>query len=364
MVFQGKIPDETRAFVRIAKKYRGMRQSEIMERCGVSRSMVYRILKGVNTMQRSRARHKRKLAGRPRKLSGRQERLLLRQISTLREEDGNFTVKRLMERAGLNMREVSCRTVQRFLRSHGYRYLNSRKKGVLLNTDFKRRVQFAKAMRKDYNSSVWTEKIAFYVDGVSFIHKNNPYDQARAPKGKIWCRPQEGLARGCTAKGAHCGSGGRLVKFFVAISYGKGVILCEQYNSLNGRYFKTLIEREFQRMFRESQKASKLFIQDGDPSQNSALARAALKRVGAKLLAIPPRSPDLNPIENIFNIVKRILEADAIKKNISYETYEQFSERIVETFKKLDHTLIDRTIASMNKRIDAIIGNKGSRTKY
>ena len=58
-------------------------------------------------------------------------------------------------------------------------------------------------------------------------------------------------------------------------------------NRLNGRYFKTLIEREFQRMFRESQKASKLFIQDGDPSQNSALARAALKRVGAKVLAIP-----------------------------------------------------------------------------
>ena len=78
-------------------------------------------------------------------------------------------------------------------------------------------------------------------------------------------------------------------------------------------------------MFRESQKASKLFIQDGAPSQNSALARAALKRVGAKLLAIPPCSPDLNPIENIFNIVKRILDADAMKKNISYEMYKQFS---------------------------------------
>ena len=83
-------------------------------------------------------------------------------------------------------------------------------------------------------------------------------------------------------------------------------------------------------MFRESQKSSKLFIQGGDPSQNSALARTALKRVGAKLLAIRPRSADLNPIENIFNV---------IKKNIS-------------------------TIASMHKRIDAIIGNKGSRTKY
>ena len=144
-----------------------------------------------------------------------------------------------MERAGLKKREVSCRTVQRFLHSNGYRYLNSRKKGVLLKTDF--------------NKNVWTEKIAFYLDGVSFIHKYNPYDQARAPKGKIWRKPQEGLDRGCTAKGAHCGSGGLLADFLVAISYGKGVILCEQYSSLNGRYFKTLIEREFQRMFRESQ---------------------------------------------------------------------------------------------------------------
>jgi len=85
---------------------------------------------------------------------------------------------------------------------------------VLLNTDFKRRVKFAKAIRKDYNKNVWMEKNAFYLDGVSFIHKYNPYDQACAPKGKIWRKPQEGLARAFTAKGAHCGSGGRLAKFF------------------------------------------------------------------------------------------------------------------------------------------------------
>jgi len=35
-----------------------------------------------------------------------------------------------------------------------------------------------------------------------------------------------------------------------------------------------------------------------------------------------------------------------------------------ETFKKLDHTLIDSTIAPINKRVGAVIGKKGSRTKY
>ena len=81
---------------------------------------------GLKTKQRSCAPDKKKLPGRPRKLSARQERLFLRHITTLREEDGNFTVKRLMEKAGLKKREVSCRTVQRFLHSNGYCYLNTK----------------------------------------------------------------------------------------------------------------------------------------------------------------------------------------------------------------------------------------------
>ena len=34
---------------------------------------------------------------------------------------------------------------------------------------------------------------------------------------------------GCTAKGKKEGSGGKMVKLIVAISYNKGVIDCEQY---------------------------------------------------------------------------------------------------------------------------------------
>ena len=72
----------------------------------------------------------------------------------------------------------------------------------------------------------------------SIIYTYNPSDQARAPKGRIWRKPSEGLSYGCTAKGAHSGSGGRVAKFMVAVSYGNGVILCEQYEKLKGRYFK------------------------------------------------------------------------------------------------------------------------------
>ena len=149
---------------------------------------------------------------------------------------------------------------------------------------------------------MWTEQIAFFLDAVSFIHKFNPADQALAPRGHIWRKETEGLACGYTAKGFHCGSGGRVAKFVVTITYHEGVVLCVRYHRMNGLYFKGLIEREFARMLRDSNKGgSKLFVQDGDPSQNSALARGTWNGIGAESMPIPPRSGDINGIENIFS---------------------------------------------------------------
>ena len=48
-----------------------------------------------------------------------------------------------------------------------------------------------------------------------------------------------------------------------------------------------------------------MFVQDGDPSQNSKAAKTALDKIGAVQFSIPPRSPDLNPIENAFNLVEK-----------------------------------------------------------
>ena len=48
--------------------------------------------------------------------------------------------------------------------------------------------------------------------------------------------------------------------------------------------------------------------------------------VGAIKFSIPPRSRDFNPVENVFKFVKSELRTQAFKKNINYESLEQFSE--------------------------------------
>ena len=77
---------------------------------------------------------------------------------------------------------------------------------------------------------------------MSFYDKRNPAGQAKAPQGRIWRTKKEGLAEGCTAKGKKGGSGGRVLKLFVAIRYNKGVIACHLYEKLDGQFFGNLLK--------------------------------------------------------------------------------------------------------------------------
>ena len=270
-----------------------------------------------------------------------------------------------MADAGIDQTKVSVRTVTRMLHREGYRYLQARKKGILSARDLKLRVQFARRMKKEYSPQVWTRDIAFYLDGVSFQHKINPAGQATAPRGRIWRRRREGLDPTCTAKGQKVGSGGRMVRLMVAVTYNEGVLLCEEYDKLNGDTFKVIVEKNFEEMFRRAKKnASRLWIQDGDPSQNSAVARRSFKKMNAQLISIPPRSPDVNPIENIFHIVKKKLDDDALRRRIHREDYSAFRDRVRQTIFDLPKNVINKTIESMEHRMEMIIKEKGRRLKY
>ena len=47
---------------------------------------------------------------------------------------------------------------------------------------------------------------------------------------------------------------------------------------------------------------------NNNPSQRSKTAWKAMNKVGATLFTIPPRSPDLNPIDILFHGVKNQLD--------------------------------------------------------
>ena len=119
----------------------------------------------------------------------------------------------------------------------------------------------------------------------------------------------------------------------VAIAYGKGVVLCEQWEgTITGEKFAAIVKRCFRKAFRNSANPKgKLFLMDGCRRQNSRAAMHAIEKVGAKVFKIPARSPDLNPIENFFNNVTMKLNNDAIQKQITREGIHEFSLRVKAT---------------------------------
>ena len=103
---------------------------------------------------------------------------------------------------------------------------------------------------------------------------------------------------------------------------------------------------------------------DGDPSQTCIVAWRVMESYRVKQISIPARSPDINTTEFFFNFMSSKLQQDAIEKNITYETFEQFSEPILTSITSYPLREIDKIIESMRKRKKMIVKNKGERLKY
>ena len=97
--------------------------------------------------------------------------------------------------------------------------------------------------------------------------------------------------------------------------------------------------------------------------QNSESVRQALNALKAKQLKIPPRSLDVNPIEHLFHSMREKLRQQALKQNIPHETFPEFSDRVTTTLKNFSITEINKTVESMNNRLQLIKELNGKRMK-
>lgn len=103
-----------------------------------------------------------------------------------------------------------------------------------------------------------------------------------------------------------------------------------------------------------------IFQQDGDPKHTAKIVQQWLKSQTFQLLEWPAQSPDLNPIENLWALLKRRLAAyDAPPKN-----FDELWSRIQTEWSLIPHEMIQKLVESMPKRIKSVIKNKGLWTKY
>ena len=101
-----------------------------------------------------------------------------------------------------------------------------------------------------------------------------------------------------------------------------------------------------------------VFQHDNDLKHTSKTTTALLKRPRVKVMDWPSMSPDLNPIEHLWGILKRWVEVCKVS-NIC-----QLCNVVMEEWKSILVATCEVLVNSMPRRLKAVLDNDGGHTKY
>lgn len=238
---------------------------------------------------------------------------------------------KLLEK-GIN---VSYRTIARHLSSIGYKKNLPKATPMLTEVHKQKRVEWAQKYRnKHWNRVLFSDETAFQ------LFRNTV---ERWYKDVLPIRPMPKDRRKIFAWGGFC-------------VMGKTSLFCFR-QTMDAELYVKILEKhlpEINRMLGDRWR----FQQDNDPKHTSHLAQDFLENHFPEVIEWPSNSPDLNPIENLWNIVKNKVEK-RMPKNLN--DLERF---MAEEWNNIPKTVLTNLIKSMKHRCDLIIESGGERISY
>lgn len=137
------------------------------------------------------------------------------------------------------------------------------------------------------------------------------------------------------------------------------MILCEGRMNSN-RYISMLqevLEPSIEKLF-EDDGDNYFYQQDNAPCHRAQATMRWFTSNGVRLLDWPAQSPDLSPIEHLWYILKRNIG------RYHYTSKHELQQKIKEEWQCITKELCYKLVATMPKRIKAVIKAHGGSTKY
>ena len=283
-----------------------------------------------------------KRSGRPRKLTPRDERHLGRSLEKNRKASTVELAKALESQVGVT---VSTDTIRRTVHRMGLYGYRPRRKPLLQPRHKQDRMAFATTNQsKDvnfWNKVLWSDETKinrFGSDGIQWV----------------WRRPGDENEKCMVPTVKH--GGGSVLLWGCMSSAGVGELHFIDGIMDSNMYCHILKEKMLPSLHALGRGA--IFQQDNDPKHTSKFTTEFLTKHKVKKLDWPSMSPDLNPIEHLWGVLKRKVEQHRPK------SINALKEVILEEWRKIDASVCLELVHSMPRRIDAVLRNKGGHTKY
>lgn len=124
---------------------------------------------------------------------------------------------------------------------------------------------------------------------------------------------------------------------------------------LTGKEFKQLVKMKLKNALRGT------VLMDNAPIHNEGV-KHLLDSGFQVLLDFPPKSPDINIIENVWSLLQRIVNRKL--RHVIVSTKEELINLIDESWQEVPVNFIDKCIESMPRRLRNVIQMKGKMTLY
>jgi transposase len=259
------------------------------------------------------------------------------------EQEPKTTPKQLKRELQL---DVSARTIRRRLDEAGLFGRVARSEYPFTDFDIQRRLSFARGYEnwkeKEWDRVIFSDETHIEVWGRSRVWVQRPAGAAFDAKYFANRMPH---SERVSLWGCFCARGVGQAEVFVGAFDG-------------ARYIDILQHNLIQTALHFYQNEHWWFQQDNAPQHTSHLATRWFHNHGVDMLDFPPYSPDLNPIENLWSILKSRIEQRLVR------TVDEVERVLKEEWEALDQTLLSRLAHSMTKRCKAVVHNQGHKAPY
>ena len=263
--------------------------------------------------------------------------------------DNSTQVTKLLQ--NITNKSLSAETVHLKLKKAGWKAVVKKKRPMLSRHHRKERMDFAVSHKEwtleDWKRVVWSDETK-----VNRLGSDG--------RKWAWKRVDEPLSDRLV-QGTKKFGGGSVMVWGCMTWDGVGMA-CKIDGRMDGELYCQILDDELQGTLSYYHKtpANVLFQQDNDPKHTSKKAKTWFNDHGFTVMEWPSQSPDLNPIEHLWNHVKKKLGEYEEPPSGVHELWDQFQEE----WEKIEPSVCQNLIESMPRRIEAVLKAKGGYTKY
>lgn len=278
--------------------------------------------------------------GRPRKTTKREDQGIVRAI----KKDPFISARSIQSELHSN---ISLRSIQRRAVDGGLRTYRSVKKPFISPKNRRARIEFARA-HVNWTVSKW--RTVLFSDESKFnIKGSDGFKLVRRPKGQ---RLNPRYSTGTVKHG-----GGNVIVWGCFSGHGIGPI--HRIDGIMDRFmYKDILQDVMLPHAEEEMPLKWIFQHDNDPKHTAKCVKEWLSVKKIEVLDWPAQSPDLNPIENLWEIVDRKIQRENCKGKDSLFTQAELAWR------SISKDVLNNLIESMPRRCEAVLKSNGYATKY